>query len=337
MNYGKAVIGVRLLLLRDYLQANAGKNRIVSRRELTEYLQTQGYEVEKKTLYKDFALLDSVFGMQIEYDPHKKGYRLLNPPFEPYELRLMVDGIQSSKFITKEKAREITAKIRTLAGKDVIESLDRQAYVADRVRSMNDSVVKDADRIHTAIKNDNQIGFRYFHYRPSSAGSKKYSKSGEQFVVSPYALLWNNGNYYLYAYDAEGKKFRYFRVDRMEHISHPLPIPREGKENFKEKDITAQKVKVFDMYSGKEYVVKIRFRNELADAVIDQFGKDVMMIPSDDEHFTINVAVQISPPFFAWIATFGRRVKILSPEPVVEKMRDFLTRSLDMYNDDGEK
>ena len=123
----------------------------------------------------------------------------------------------------------------------------------------------------------------------------------------------------------------------MERISFPLLQKREGKELFKEKNIISQKAKVFDMYGGKEYNVRIRFRKELADAVIDQFGKDVMMMPVDEDHFTITVPVEVSPTFFAWIATFGRRVKILSPEPVVEKMRDFLQRSLDMYENDGEK
>lgn len=331
-NYGKYYIGIRLLLLKEYLQANAGKDRIVKRREIEEYLMEKGYPVEKKTLYADFAVLDSVFGLHLEYDQHKKGYRLLNPPFEPYELRLLVDGIQSSKFITREKAREITEKIKALAGKETKATLNRQTYVADRVRSMNDSVVKDADRIHRAIAEDCQIAFRYFHYTPDKSNPKSYSKDGKQHIVSPYALLWNNGNYYLYAYD--GNKFRYYRVDRMERISFPLPQKREGKEAYKEKNITSQKAKVFDMYGGKEYNVRIRFRRELADAVIDQFGKDVMMMPVDADHFTITVPVEVSPTFFAWISTFGRRVKILEPAPVVEKMRDFIQATADMYKDD---
>ena len=334
MNHGKSVIGIRLMLLRDYLQANAGKNRIVSRRELEAYLEERGYPIEKKTLYTDFAILESEFGMQIEYNPHKKGYRLLNPPFEPYELRLLVDSVQSSKFITREKAREITTKVKRLAGKDTVDSLTRENHVANRVRSMNDSVVREADRIHQAINNDAKIGFSYFHYTPATGHEKKYSKSGAQYIVSPYALLWNNGNYYLYAYDSEKSKFRYFRVDRMEHISLPLPERRDGKELYNEQNITHQDTKVFDMFSGKEYTVRIRFRIELADAVIDQFGKDVGMFLIDEEHFVIQVPVQISPPFFAWIATFGRRVKILSPEPVREKMRDFLQRSMDMYKEE---
>ncbi len=334
-NYGKYYIAERLLLLKQYLEANAGKNRTVERKELEAFLEEHDIKVEKKTLYADFAALGDICGLQLEYDPHKKGYRLLNPPFEPYELRLLVDSVQSSKFITREKAREITAKIKTLAGKDTVASLNRQAYVADRVRSMNDSVVKDADRIHAAMAQDSKIGFRYVHYSPNRNNPKNYSKSGEQLIVSPFALLWNNGNYYLYAYD--GKKFRYYRVDRMERISQPLQIPREGKELYSEKNMTAQKAKVFEMYGGKEYNVRIRFRNELADAVIDQFGKDIQMFAVDAEHFAITAPIEVSPTFFAWIATFGRRVKILSPEPVVEKMRDFLQRSMDMYENDGEK
>lgn len=333
-NYGKYYIAVRLLLLKQYLEANAGRNRIVKRRELEQLLEEHDMPVEKKTLYADFAALGDVCGLQLEYDVHKKGYRLLNPPFEPYELRLLVDSVQSSKFITREKAREITAKLKRFAGKDTVESLNRENHVANRVRSMNDSVVKDADRIHEAIRKDQKIGFRYFHYSPATGSEKTYSKDGQQLIVSPYALLWNNGNYYLYAYD--GKKFRYYRVDRMERISQPLAMPREGKELYREKDMTTQKAKVFDMYGGKEYNVRIRFRNELADAVIDQFGKDIQMVAVDADHFTITAPIEVSPTFFAWIATFGRRVKILSPEPVVEKMRDFLQRSLDMYKNDGE-
>ena len=333
-NYGNYYIGVRLLLLKEYLQANAGKNRVVMRKDLEHYLMEKGFPVEKKTLYADFAVLDDVFGLHLEYDKHAKGWKLLNPPFEPHELRMLVDGVQSAKFITKEKAREITMKIKRLAGKDTVATLNRQTYVADRVRNQNENVVSEADHIHQAIAEDRQIGFRYFHYTPDKNNPKSYSKDGKLYIVSPYALLWNNGNYYLYAYD--GKKFRYFRVDRMESIRKPLLQKREANELFKEKDITHQKAKVFDMYGGKEYDVRIRFRRELADAVIDQFGKDVMMMPVDADHFTITVPVEISPPFFAWIATFGRRVKILEPEPVVEKMKEFLNKASEMYKDEGE-
>lgn len=335
MNTGKYDIAIRLILLKEFLQANAGRDRVVERRQIEKFLEDNRITVEKKTIYSDLTYLENVLGMQIEYDVHKKGYRLLNAPFEPNELRWMIDGIQSSKFLTAENAKRLTAKIRNLASEEVRKTLNQTSYVADRVRSMNDSVVNDADRIHRAIAEDLKISFHYFHYAPSSSDRRKYSKSGAKYTVSPFALVWNNGNYYLYAYDSEKKKFRYFRVDRMENISNPLPIKRDGKEEYKEKNLTARKAKVFDMYSGTEYTVRMRFRNELADAVVDQFGKDIMLIPCDAEHFTVTAAVEISPPFFAWISTFGRRAKILSPEPVVEKMRDFLKRASEMYNEEG--
>ena len=200
------------------------------RKDLEHYLMEKGFPVEKKTLYADFAVLDDVFGLHLEYDKHAKGWKLLNPPFEPHELRMLVDGVQSAKFITKEKAREITMKIKRLAGKDTVATLNRQTYVADRVRNQNENVVSEADHIHQAIAEDRQIGFRYFHYTPDKNNPKSYSKDGKLYIVSPYALLWNNGNYYLYAYD--GKKFRYFRVDRMESIRKPLLQKREANEAF---------------------------------------------------------------------------------------------------------
>ena len=196
-NLSGKVVAVRLMLLKQFLEANAGPDRIVSRGQIEAFLEEKGYKVEKKTFYSDRVLLDELFGLQLEYDEHRKGWRLLNPPFEPYELRLMVDGVQSSKFITKEKAQEITGKIKNLAGEAVRDSLNRQTYVADRVRSMNDSVVEDSGYLHEAIAMDRKIGFRYFHYSPSKENPKRYSKSGDKVVVSPYALMWNDGNYYL--------------------------------------------------------------------------------------------------------------------------------------------
>lgn len=325
--------GVKLLYIRDYLYAHATKDHPKNAKAIQAFLATQGIDADVKTIYNDIFRLQTDFGAPIEYNASKWGYYITTPLFEPYELRLMVDSIQASKFITQSEARAISQKITKLADVYTKDSLNRTAFVADRIRSVNERVVKDADRIHEAIATDRKIEFRYFHYTPSKDNPKSYSKSGQAYKVSPYALLWNDGNYYLYAY-TEKKKFRMFRVDRMERISVPLLEPREGKAEFNKQDVIVQKAKVFGMYRGEEYTVRLRARNELADAVIDQFGKDIIMIPADSEHFTFTAPVEISPPFFAWVATFGRRMKILSPEPVVEKMREFLKKAAEMYKDD---
>ena len=325
--------GVKLLYIRDYLYAHATKDHPKNAKAIQAFLATQGIDADVKTIYNDIFRLQTDFGAPIEYNASKWGYYITTPLFEPYELRLMVDSIQASKFITQTEARTISQKITKLADVYTKDSLNRTAFVADRIRSVNERVVKDADRIHEAIATDRKIEFRYFHYTPSKDNPKSYSKSGEAYKVSPYALLWNYVNYYLYAYTAF-KQFWMFRVDRMDNISKPLSEKREGKDEFRQQDIIVQKAKVFGMYRGDEYNVRLWVSNKLASAVIDQFGKDIVMIPAGDKHFTFTAPVDISPPFYAWVATFGDRLKILSPEPAVAGMKAFLKKAAEMYEDD---
>ena len=326
-------IAVRLFALRDFLYANADRKHAVTVDEIMTFYENKQFEnISLKTVYRDLhALQGDELEIDVEYSEKEKGWILHNPPFEAYELRLIVDSVQASKFITQTEAKRLTEKITEHFGNGRRQNLNRRAYVYDRIRSQNDSVVKETDRIHEAIAADCKIGFRYFHLRPDR--KKEYSNGGKQIIVSPFALYWNGGNLYLYAYD--GKKFRYYRVDRMERISAPLQEEREGKDLYNDKSLTVQKAKVFQMFAGEAHNVKMRFRNELTDAVIDQFGRDLLMIPDDSEHFTITAPVEVSPPFYAWIATFGRRAKIISPAPAVEGMKDFLQKAMDMYKDDG--
>ena len=329
--------GERLFVLYKYFLGHKNKNGVITYQEIQDFLSKQWeIEVSVNTLYSDIEKLKNpeTFNLDIEYDFSKRGYRLKNPPFEPYEVRLMLDSIQASRFITQKKAKEISAKIKTLTDTATAAKLNHQAYADDRIHSQNETVIPQADRLYQAIEAHRQIKFRYFHYSHDKTAEKKYSKSGNMLTVSPYRLIWHNGNLYLFAYD--GKKFRYYRVDRMEVITKPLPLEAEGAEEYKEQEKSLKKVRVFDMYSGPEYLVKIRFTNNLAHTVMDRFGKDVMMIPDGANRFTIQERVQVSPPFYAWIATFGRSAKIINPPEVVKGMRDFLNKSMDMYNDDGE-
>ena len=338
INGNDYTVGERQFILYQFLRKNTRKGKVATKQMIKDHLSLYDIQITDNTLYHDIAVLSGdVMGLQIEYDEHKKGYWIKNPDFTPNELSLMVDSIQASKFITKSKADVITRKIRNLADTETASALNRTAVVPNRVRSMNESVVNDAGRIYQAIEEDRKIGFRYFHYTPDRNKEKSYSKDGKRFKVSPYALSWNDGNFYLYAYVSEWKRFSYFRVDRMEDISLPLQETRDGKDR-PERDIATnpRKAKVFDMYSGKAYDVKMRFHNKLASSVIDQFGKDVLMVPCDEDFFTITVPVEVSPPFYAWISTFGDRAKIVAPAPVVDGMRKFIQNVYDMYKDDGE-
>ena len=336
MNRNNGVaIAKRLFALRDFFYTHADPKHAVKFAEIRAFYYNNRFKdgTNNKMIYADLHALQNL-GIKVRYDEKSKGWLLDNPLFDANEIRLIADSVQASKFITQKKASSLTKRITENFGCGRRQNLNRQTYVYDRIRSQNDEVVSEIDSIHEAIAVNRKISFRYFHYSPDRNRTKKYSKSGEDVVVSPFALYWSNGNIYLNAYD--GKKMRFYRVDRMEAISEPLPQTREGHDLFSTKSLTHQKTKVFDMYSkGKVYNVKFRCHNHIAHAVIDQFGKDIMMMTDDAEHFTFTQSVDISPTFFAWVATFGRSIKIISPEPVVEEMRTFLQKSMDMYKDDG--
>lgn len=327
------LIAKRLMLLRDYLCANANRTHAVRIEDMRKYLNDKGDNCGVKPIYRALSILYEDFGLQLGYSEKYKGWVLDNPPFSQNELRLIVDSIQASKFITQEKAKQLTSKIRGLAGAEGKESLNRPAYVYERIKSMNDAVVKDVDRIYQAILTDQQISFKYFHRMPDSRKPKEYTNSGKPVIVSPYALCWSNGNLYLYAFN--GKGFAYYRIDRMDAISKPLLLPREGADEYSEKDITAKKTKVFNMYPGTEEEVKIRFQNRAADVVVDEFGEQVNMMYVDASHFAIRVRVALSPTFYAWVASLGKRAKIMEPLTAVEGMKKFLQDASCMYEDDG--
>ena len=329
--------GVKLLYIRDYLYHHATKEHPQNANVIQSFLAKHGIEASVKTIYNDIVRLRDDFAVPVEYNASKWGYYITKPEFEPHELRLMVDSIQASKFITQTEAHTISQKIVKLADVYTKDSLTRNAYVSGSVRSKNEDAVREAGRIHQAIAENRKIGFRYFHYSPDRAKPKQYSKSGEHYIVSPYALLWDVGNYYLYAYITEKDEFRTFRVDRMENITKPLAEKRDGEKKFKAENLTNQEYKVFQQYHGEKVKVRVRFINRLADAVIDQFGKDTILVPIDDGHFYATLPVELSPPFCAWIATFGRAAKILYPQSAIDEMRKFIEKVSDMYKDDGEK
>ncbi len=328
------LIAKRLVLLRDYLYANASKTKAVSIQSMKDYLHDQGDNCGFKPIYRALSILHLDFGLHIEYSEKLKGWVLYNPPFSQNDLRLIVDSIQASKFITQEKARQLTEKVRKQAGAEGKKALNRQAYVYERIKSMNDDVVKDVDRIYQAILTNQQISFKYFHRMPDTRKPKDYTNDGKPNAVSPYALCWSNGNLYLYAFN--GKKFAYYRIDRMEAISKPLPLPREGEAEYSEKNITAREVKVFNMFPGDECEVKIHFQNRAADAVVDEFGQ-INMMYVDASHFAIRARISLSPTFYAWVASLGKRAKIVEPPQAVEGMKEFLKKASKMYEDEGEK
>ena len=193
---------------------------------------------------------------------------------------------------------------------------------------MNESIYYNIDEIHTAIASNKKIRFQYFQWNTKK--EMELRKDGAFYEISPWALSWDNENYYMIGFDSEANKIKHFRVDKMDGIDIVYQ-KREGKEAFKELKLTERSLRVFSMFSGEVKKVKMRFSNHLANVVIDRFGQDVLMFPEDEKHFTIHTDIEVSPQFYGWLCGLGRGVRILAPAEVVEEMGNYVKGIAEMY------
>ena len=318
---------LKLLLLRDYLLQNTDENHGVTVRQMIEHLDRCGVKAERKSLYSDLdALGEGGYGMDILSDNGR--YSLASRDFELQEVKLLVDMVQSSNFITKRKTQALIKKLETLVSVHDAKLLERNVYVRNRVKAMNESVYINVDRISEAINEDARLRFQYFQYNRRKQEVLRHG--GRVHEVSPFALIWVDQNYYLLAYDPAYGAMRHYRVDRMTQLS-ARPGPREGKALFEKTDMSTYTAKVFNMFTGEEKRVTLRFAERLADPVIDRFGEDVILIPEGDAHFTVTVDVVVSPTFYAWLSSFGRDAEILAPAEVRAGMAAGLRELLSLY------
>ena len=193
---------------------------------------------------------------------------------------------------------------------------------------MNESIYYTVDAIHNAISEHKKIRFQYFQWNVKKEMELRHN--GAWYHISPWGLSWNDENYYLVGYDSDAGQIKHYRVDKMLHIQMSGE-KREGKQYFKKLDMADYAKKSFGMFGGEEQKVKLRVENNLAGVIIDRFGKDVMMVPEDENHFTVNVDVRVSNQFLGWVFSLGEGVKIVSPEEVLERMNREITRLLRQY------
>ena len=323
---------LKLLYVMQYLLQETDAEHPAPTGKIVEYLNAQGIQAERKSIYDDIDAL-RLFGMDIEQNESKRsgGYYVASRNFELPELKLLVDSVQSSKFITHQKTTTLIKKIEKLASTYEAQLLQRQVYVANRIKTMNESIYYNVDAIHTGISQNKKIQFKYFEYTVQK--ERKYRKDGAFYVISPFALTWDSENYYLVGYDSEAGIIKHYRVDKMTNIS-AIEEPRDGMDAYKELDMAVYVRKVFGMFSGTEEVVKLRFTNHLVGAVLDRLGQEVSIIPDGDENFTVSAQVVVSPQFFAWVSGFADEAKIIGPEHVVEQMREHSRKVAAQYEVD---
>ncbi len=313
---------LKLLYIAKLLSESTDEKHPASTADIIAYLDANGIHSERKSIYDDIDKLCE-FGYDI-IQVHSRlggGYYMAGREFELAELKLLVDAVQSSRFITTRKSRSLIKKLERMAGKYDAGKLQRQVFVAGRVKTENESIYYNVDSIHRAIQENKQIRFQYLDW---NLRKQLVPRLNAERTVSPWALIWREENYYLAAYDSRDGVMKHFRVDKMGKTA-VLEQKREGMEQFARVDPASYTNQTFGMYSGDEESVTLQFPNRLVGVVLDRFGKDADIRPMTDRIFRVRVRVAVSGQFFGWLAGIGREAVVVSPVSVREQYSRWLS------------
>lgn len=295
--------------------------------EIIEKLSEYGISAERKSLYDDFLVLEEL-GIPVSKTKAKQTrYYIDFCVFELAELKMLVDAVQASRFITAKKSRDIISRLESFTSVHKRRELSRQVYVEDRVKTANSAAMYTVDSVHNAINTDKRLAFHYFEY--DAEKKKRLRRGGELYSVSPLALIWCEENYYLVAYEETAERIKHFRIDKMTDVKilDEVRAKCEATERFSPSDYSR---KVFGMYGGREELVTVECRERLAGVMIDRFGTEPTFHKTDFG-FKFSIRLMVSPTFFAWVMGFGDEMKICAPESVRAELSDILKKTAALY------
>ncbi len=313
---------IKTLHVMELLLELTDEEHTLTATDIVEMLERRyGYKPDRKSIYADLQVLED-FGLEIVQNKGTNpGYYVGSRDFELPELKLLVDAVQSSKFITKKKSDELIKKLEKLTNKYSAEHLQRSVYIYNRVKTDNEKIYYSVDDIHNAINHNHQIKFKYVQWTPD--GKLVYRHDGDYYIESPWALTWDDENYYLLAYEESSDKIKYFRVDKIRDLE-VIETPRMGDALFKDFDLAEFSKRTFGMFQGKGERVTLECANALAGVMIDRFGQKIMMRKSGDNHFRCSVNVELGPHFYGWLTGVGKDVKIVEPKEAADEYRQYL-------------
>ena len=297
--------------------------------QIKDMLEEYGITADRKSLYDDMEALRTLgIDVLLEHEGRNYYYHVGSKHFELAELKLLVDAIQASKFITEKKSNALIKKLTALVSEYEASQLKRQVEVQGRIKTMNESIYYTVDDIHNAIINNKAITFEYLKW---NLQKELVPRKEERYEVSPWALTWDDENYYLIAYDDESRKIKHYRVDKINKIKI-TDKKRQGKEHFAAFDMAAYSKMNFGMFGGKETKVKLRFKDEMVGVLLDRFGKDISIRKSTTAGWSeTNVDVAVSDQFFGWIFALGGSVVIAGPDEVKMRFKEELEKVKELY------
>ncbi len=315
---------LKLLYLMKIFYEYSDDKHPLSVEDIINHLNEYDITVERKTVYSDVDMLIE-FGMDIIKDRQgSKGlYYLCSRDFELAELKMLVDSVQVSKFITPQKTRELISKIEGLTSKYEGVCLNRQVYVAEQIKSLNKLMFNNIDVIHNSIAENRCIKFKYFMWDTDK--KQVLRNNGEFYNVSPWLLVLSDENYYLVAYDNEAGRIKHFRVDKMLK-TEMCDERRKGKTAFNNINMSTYSNKMFNMYEGENASVDFICENSAIGIMIDRFGNDIPVVKVDDDHFKTVVKVSASDAFYGWVVGLGGKIKIAGPANVRAKFDELIAK-----------
>lgn len=341
------------LLVAQVLLKRTDEEHAIKTSEIISHLEDYGITAESHSIQRDIRTLNELFEIDtdpdidvaererlnyyIEYDKAQHGYKIVNRPYNFDELKLLAECIHSAKFISEKESKDLLETVYSLCSEHQVNEIKKKVYLVGRTKgkTRNEKMLRYIQKINEAIKNDCQIEFQYMKYTIQDRSTQVSKRNGSAYRYSPFALVINEGNYYMIASDLRGKKLYHFRVDRMKSVKI-IAEERTGKELYENFDIENYTHRAFSMYSGKEMKVKLVFENKLLDTVIEQFGtgSNVFYGYEDDKHFFINANVEISSQFYSWLCRFGTQVKIITPDEVIKGYTKYLKEITNSYKVD---
>lgn len=345
-------------LVLQYLLKQTDEDNVASATQIRDYLDYCGIYAERRSIYRDIEDINKIMWLLenestiyeaeaalaaddtdelklVLYDKSRKGFYVKQTRYDLDDIRILAECVYSAKFISLAQAKRLVDVITEFVSVHQADRIKQDSFLTDRVKTNNKQVLNNISSINQAVSRKKhtpeKISFKYLKCSINNVNEQLERRNGSRYIVSPYKLLINEGNYYLLAFDDRSKDIRTYRVDRMKDV-RLLGEPREGEEAFAAVDIETYAQRTFAMFSGNPQRVTIHFINPLLDTVVDRFGTaDVIYGKVDDHHFSINTKVNVSDQFFSWLFGFGKRARLVSPAPVVEEFKAYLDKVRKMY------
>ena len=318
----------KLLLVRELLLTRTDEEHPLTALEIVDILGSEyNLPTERKSIYDDIRTLTEAGLDIIAKKGANPGYFVGSRTFQLPELKLLMDAVQASRFITRKKSAELLKKLEGLASVHQAKQLQRQVFVSGRVKTMNESIYYYVDKLHTALSSGSSISVHYFDYDIHHQRSLHHE--GQLYAATPFGLIWNDSNYYLVAFDHKNQDLRHYRVDKMCDIKLTPQVPAQGRDLYPDFRLDDYGRRHFGMYTGHDQAVTLRGLRSKAGLVWDRFGQDIIMVPDGEDCFTVTITVALSPQFYGWLCGLNNAVVLAGPQSAVDGYHRYLKKALE--------